>query len=218
MTIPIIINSKNQNELDVKLKNFLSEANFSLIDFESENLIQKFANILENNKTKHCIVVNDSSCINKKLIKFINNNEQNLFDIDFFQISGGEWNLLFFINTARKIFYQIPFMLPLFIIQFIELLMFFDLNKKYKTKTKNLILIKKTIKDILTKEPKNLYLKNRLYWNVLQPSLRAYFISSNWIEALNYLYDPELITLERANVALARTGNFKSTSKLKLIN
>ena len=56
----------------IKLKNLLSECNFSLIDFESKNLTHEFENILKRNKTKHCVLVSDPTCINKKLIKYDN--------------------------------------------------------------------------------------------------------------------------------------------------
>jgi hypothetical protein len=167
----------------------------------------------------HVLVINDQNIINRRFMSYVKFASNRINFVDFYQIGGGKISLSLYRNLIHNIrtviVIKLVLRLPIAVLKFLRIIFnYLPLSSSLK----NLVIssLLRNYENINRFDSDNLYLSHVVNWNNIRPPLKAFFVSQVWIEALTHLHRKPLLTFERANIALARSGNLISTSKLFL--
>jgi hypothetical protein len=218
---PIVIVS-NGNGRDYKSK-LINEKQFTVeylkdpIDFEV--FVEKVKKYFASMEATHVLVIMDHEIITHKFMRYVTFASTNIQFIDFYQIAGGKFTL----NLIRNLFHNIGNVVVIKIVLRLPLTFLKILRKLFSYLPlspilKNLVIssLNRNYENINLLNYNNLYFSHIFTWSNIRPPLKAFFISHTWLNALAHLQSKPLLTFERANVALARSGNYKAASKFRL--
>lgn len=218
---PIII-FRNKNDRDFKRK-IIDEKQFTVayvegpIDFEVFAAEIKECFILT--KATHVLIINDQKIITPKFMRYVRFASSNIKFVDFYQIAGGRITLSLIRNLIHNIrtfvVIKIVLRIPIAILKYLRKIFYY---LPISANLKDLVnsSIKRNYENINRFDSDNLYLSHVVNWNNIRPPLKAFYVSKDWLTALVHLQSKPLLTFERSNVALARSGNLICTSKLFL--
>ena len=219
--IPIMVVG-NEDETTVKSE-LMDENDFSVKFIEGpenfEVLYAALKEIFSSTDVTHVMVIYDQKIVTRRFMKHVKYAATRIEFVDFYQIAGGRVTLGLFRNLLHNIRMVIAIKVvlktPLPVLKFLKkIFLYFPL--KSSTKNKILSALIRNFKDINRFNSENIYLSSVLNWNNARVPLKAFFVSEVWLNALAHLHKKPLLTFERSNVALARSGNMISTSKLYL--
>lgn len=219
--IPIII-VRNENNRDFNWK-LIDENEFSVeyinapIDFEV--FAKGVKKCFLSTKAAHVLVIYNQEIITRKFMRYVSFSAANLEFVDFYQIAGGKISL----GLIRNLIHSIRNAVLIKVISriprtFLKILRntFFYLPIKPSLRDLVISTLKRKHEKINRFDSDNLYLSHVITWNNARPPLEAFFISQDWLTALAHLQSKPLLTFERANIALARSGNYNAASKFRL--
>ena len=200
----------------------LNNIRYKLVDTASKdfvNFIKTINDYFIECDAQNIVIIENISVINIKTIDFIKRLENNISFVDYFQFAGGSITFLNILNWRRNfktaVAIKLLQILPNFLIQLLS-------RKITKIKKKNLgvtsrienaIILKQFLHDLIEKEPHNPFTKNILNWNLIRFPLDGYVISQNWAEGMGLLSKQSILAIRNIHRSLARSGNYKSTSK-----
>ena len=224
--IPILIIS-NAKELSERNINALNSHNFrfKVIDFpidDSAVFTKIIIEYFKEQNAEHIVIIENSKIIERKLIHYIKKLEHNLTFVDFFQFAGGRLNFLSILNWQRNLkiagIISLLHITPDYLLKSILKMniMFRRENQKVIERIKGAIIMKDFLGNLIEDEPNNPIAKHVINWNIVRLPLDGYILSKNWAENMKTLSRNSILPVQQIHRSLARSGNFKSTSKFVL--
>ena len=218
---PIII-VRNKNDRDFKSK-LIDEEQFMVEYAEGPIDFEVFAAVTEKcfllTKASHVLIINDQKVITRKFMRYVKFASSNIKFVDFYQIAGGQITLGLIRNLIHNIrtvvIIKIVLRIPIDILKILQKI-FYHLPVSSNLKDLVNLSFKRNYENMNRFDSDNLYLIHVVNWNNIRPPLKAFFMSKAWFMALAHLQSEPLLTFERSNVALARSGNFNAASKFRL--
>ena len=221
--IPILIisNVKGLSERNIYALNS-HNFTFRVINFpidDSAAFTKIINEYFKEQNAEHIVIIENSKVIERRLINYIKKLEHNLTFVDFFQFAGGRLNFLNILNWQRNLkiagIISLLQITPDYLIKSILKInvMFRRDNQKVIERIKSAIILKDFLGKLIAEEPNNPIAKHVINWNIVRLPLDGYILSKNWAENMERLSRNSILPVQQIHRSLARSGNFKSTSK-----
>jgi hypothetical protein len=216
----IIVRSRNGQDFKSRI---IDENQFKVEYVEGPMNFEVFAAEIKkcfiSTKATHVLIINDQKIITRKFMRYVTFAVSNINYVDFYQIAGGQITLSLIRNLIHNIrtvvVIKIVLKIPIAILKILQKIFYYlPLSATLKDLVNS--SLKRNYENINRFDSDNLYLSHVVNWNNIRPPIKAFFVSKDWLTALVHLQSKPLLTFERSNVALARSGNLISTSKLLL--